>query len=132
MQLIAVSLNARDWFNDNYKLLDYGFNNYKSHLIYGEGQFFKKVRIINGEKEYVNSIAEKSFIYPLKEGEKENIKVSLEIIDNIQAPIEKGTKIGYIYTYINGQLIDKSNLVAKSSINKTTIIDRLLNKLKNI
>lgn len=131
MQLIAVSLNARDWFNDNYKLLDYGFDNYKSYLIYDEGQFFKKTNIINGEKEYINLIAEKSLIYPLKEEEKKNIKISLEIKDNIQAPIEKGTKIGYIYTYLNGQLIDKSNLVVKSSINKTTIIDRLLNKFKN-
>lgn len=132
MQIIAVSLNARDWFNDNYKLLDYGFNNYRPHLIYDEGQFFKKTNIINGEKGYINLIAEKSFIYPLKEGERERIKINIEIKNNIQAPIEKGTEIGSIYTYLNGQLINKGNLVVKDSINKTTIIHRLINKLKNI
>lgn len=131
MQLIAVSLNARDWFNDNYKLLDYGFNNYKSYLIYDSGQFLKRVNIINGDREYVNLVAEKSLVYSLKEGERENVKVSLETSDNLQAPIEKGDKMGYICTYLNGKLIDKSNLIANSSIKKTTIIDRLLNKLRN-
>lgn len=131
MRLIAVSLNARDWFNDNYKLLDYGFNNYKPYLIYDEDQFLKKINVINGDKEYVNLVTEKSYIYPLKEGEREKVKISLETPENLQAPIEKGTKIGYVYTYLNGQLIDKSNLVAKSSIKETTLIDRLLNKLRN-
>ena len=131
MRLIAVSLNARDWYNDNYKLLDYGFENYKSTLIYSSDQFLKKTTVINGDKDHVNLVTEKSYFYPLKEGERENIRISLEIPDTIPAPIDKGAKIGYIYTYLNGQLIDKSNLVAKTNINETTIIERFFNKLRN-
>ena len=36
MRLIAVALDAPDWFNDNYKLLDLGFDNYKTYTIYSK------------------------------------------------------------------------------------------------
>jgi D-alanyl-D-alanine carboxypeptidase (penicillin-binding protein 5/6) len=131
MRLIAISLNARDWFNDNYKLLDYGFEKYKSTLIYDSDQFIKKINVINGDKEYVNLVTEKSYFYPLKEGERQKIKIDLEIPHIIEAPIDKGTKIGYIYTYLNGQLVDKSNLIAKSYIKETNMIERILYKIRN-
>jgi len=131
MRLIAVSLNARDWFNDNYKLLNYGFNNYKPYIIYDEGQFIKKTNISKGDKKWINFVTERSCIYPLKDEEREKIKISLEITENLQAPIEKNTKIGYVYTHLNGQLIYKSNLIAKNSIKKTTMIDRFWNKIRD-
>ena len=33
MRLIAVSLNAYNWFNDNYRLMDYGFEHYNLYRI---------------------------------------------------------------------------------------------------
>lgn len=131
MNLIAVSLNASDWFNDNYKLLDYGFNNYKSSLIYDKGQYLKKLTINDGDREYLDLVTEKGFFYPLKEGEREKIKISIETPDEIQLPIDKGQKIGYISIYLDNQLIDKSNLIAKTSINKKSIIKRLFNKISH-
>lgn len=130
MRLIAVSLNASDWFNDNYKLLDYGFNNYKQSFIYDKGQFMKKINVIKGSKEYLNLVSEESFFYPLKEDEREKIKISVDVPNEIGAPIEKGDKIGYINTYFEGQLINRSNLVAKSSIKKTNIMERFIDKIR--
>ncbi len=130
MRLIAISLNARDWFNDNYKLLDYGYESYRSTLIYDENQFIKKINVINGDKEYVNLVAEKAYYYPVKENERDKIKINLEIPEVIKAPIDKGTRIGYICTYFNGQLVDKSNLVAKNYIKETNMIERILYKLR--
>ncbi len=130
MRLIAVSLNAPNWFNDNYKLLDYGFNNYKEFLIYDKGQFMKKTNVINGNKEFVNLVSENSFFYPLKDGEREKITVSIDVPSDIQTPIERGDRIGYINTYFDGQLINKSNLIAKDAIRKTNIIERFFSKIR--
>ncbi|MGJ0846696.1 D-alanyl-D-alanine carboxypeptidase family protein [Tissierella praeacuta] len=130
MRLIAVSLRAGDWFNDNYKLLDYGFNNYKQSFIYDKGQFLKKLNVVNGVKGYVDLVTEKTFFYPLKEGEREKIKISLDIPSNVEAPIEKGDKIGYIYTYLDGNLIDKSDLTAKSSVRRINSIEKFFNNIK--
>lgn len=130
MRLIAVSLRAGDWFNDNYKLFDYGFSNYKQSFIYDKGQFMKKINVIKGSKNYVNLVTEDRYFYPLKEGEREKIKINIEVPRDIEAPIEKGDKIGYIYTYLDGQLIDKSNLVAKSSIKRTNTLERFFNRIR--
>lgn len=129
MNLIAVSLNAGDWFNDNYKLLDYGFDNYKPFLIYDQGQYLKKTSVDKGSRENIDLVTKKALFYPLKEGERERIKISVESLDNIELPIGKGEKVGDVCVYLDNQLIDKSDLVAKSSINKTTIIKRFLNKI---
>lgn len=129
MNLIAVSLNAGDWFNDNYKLLDYGFDNYKPLLIYDKGQYIKNIGVDKGDKEYLDLVTERSFFYPLKEGERERIKISIESPGNVNLPIEKGEKIGCIYVYLDNQLIDKSNLIAKTAINKRSMIERFFNKV---
>ncbi len=129
MRLIAVCLRAGDWFNDNYKLLDYGFNNYKQSFIYDKGQFVKKLNVTKGNKEYVNLVTEEGFFYPLKEGEREKIKINIDVPSSIEAPVEKGDIIGYINTYFEGQLINKERLIAKSSIRKTNAFERFFNKI---
>ncbi|NLK44663.1 MAG: D-alanyl-D-alanine carboxypeptidase [Tissierellia bacterium] len=129
-RLIAVSLNARDWFNDNYKLLDYGFTNYKPYLIYDKGQFIHKIDIEKGKKKYLDLVTDSSFTYLLKEDERQRLKLSIEVPDVLVAPIEKGTKIGYIYSFLDGKLINKSDLIAKSSIRKANILERLIEGFK--
>ncbi|NLV88598.1 MAG: D-alanyl-D-alanine carboxypeptidase [Tissierellia bacterium] len=129
-RLIAVSLNASDWFNDNYKLLDYGFDNYKPYLIYDKGQFIKKIDLEKGKKKYLDLVTDSSFTYLLKEDERERLKISIEVPDIVEAPIEKGTKIGHIYAFLDGKLINKSDLIASSSVRKTNIIERLFEVFK--
>lgn len=43
--------------------------------------------------------------------------------------MEKDTKIGYIYTYLDGKLVNRSDLIAKSSIGKASIMQRLFEKI---
>lgn len=61
MRLIAVSLRARDWFNDNYKLMDYGFNNYSLYTIYSKDQLITQVKVMDGVKEKVPLVSEREF-----------------------------------------------------------------------
>lgn len=129
MRLIAVSFNAYDWFNDNYKLLDYGFLNFKNSLIHDQNQFIAKIEVIDGDKDYLSVVTDKTLFYPLMEGEKEKVNFSIEIPNSIKGPIDKGERIGYIYTYLDGRLIDKGNLVAKTNITSSNIIKRFFQKL---
>ena len=128
LNLISVSLNARDWFNDNYQLLDYGFEKYSPYLIFDKGQFMKKVQINKGNRENINLVAENTLFYPLKEGEKENIKIDIQSIDNIELPIKKGDILGYVSVYLGGKLIVKENLVSRDSIEKQGFISRILRR----
>lgn len=127
MRLIATSLNARDWFNDNYKLFDYGFENYKHYLIYDKNQFMKKVNIING-KEELNIIVKNDLVYPLTEEERGMIKINMIINKDISAPIKNGDKIGLLETYLNGILIKTEDLIAGNNVKRISLIDRILKK----
>lgn len=130
MRLIAVSLNAPDWYNDNYKLFDYGFEHYKPFLIYNKGQFMTKVYNEKAEDDII-LVSKNDFLYPLTEDEKENIKIKVNTNDNISLPIMKGDRLGKIETYLNGKLIKKDDLVAKYTVEERSFLNKLLYKLKN-
>ena len=130
LNLISVSLNARDWFNDNHKLLDYGFEKYKSALIFDKGQFMKKVKVEKASREYINLMAEKTLFYPLKEGEKDKIKIEIQSFEDIELPINKGDVVGSVSVYLEGKLISRENLISKDTIEKQGFISRMLNRSK--
>lgn len=130
LNLISVSLNAPNWFSDNYKLLDYGFETYKPFFIYDKGQFVKKIKIDKGTKEYLDLVTEDGLFFPLKEDEREKIKIHVQSLSDIELPIEKDQIVGSISVYLDSKLINEGNLIAKSSIDKQNIIYRLFNKIK--
>ncbi|MBC8590553.1 D-alanyl-D-alanine carboxypeptidase family protein [Wansuia hejianensis] len=131
MRLIAVSLNAYDWFNDNYKLLDYGFENFKPYIIYDKNQFMGNINIEDGE-DYVNLVVENELIYPLTAEESSKIKLFFPLDEDIYPPIRKGDKIGVVETYLDGVLIKKENLIANNYVRKTNLIDKLMKSIRNL
>ena len=129
MRLIAVSLQAPNWFNDNYKIMDYGFDNYKPYTIYSKNHLMKKVQI-DDESTWLNLVSESDLIYPLKAEEVSLVKVNVVTMDDIKLPIKKGDILGSINTYLDGVLIKKDNLVSQNDIKEKSIIDRLIDFLK--
>ena len=87
MRLIAVSLN------DNYKLMDYGFENYNLYTIYDEEQLITQVEVINGQKDRLPLVTQKEFLYPLSEEEMGKINLVIDLDKNITAPVEKGQNL---------------------------------------
>jgi len=130
MKIIAVSLNGQDWFRDNYKLLDYGFENFKMYLLYDKGQFVEKIALGEGDRQFADLLTEECLYYPLKDGERENIKISTDIPKTLKLPIDEGEKVGSISTYLNGRLLARDNLTSKYPIRKTNIIVRLFQKIR--
>lgn len=131
MQLISVVLNDRNWFEDCYDLMDYGFEKYKSYVILDKGQYFGRVSVSDGNREYVNVISKDSFFYPLTEEELENIKIHVEIPNTINAPVEKNKVIGKINVFLDGKLIYKGDLISREDIYKPNTIEKFLNKIKS-
>lgn len=131
MRLIAVSLNARDWFNDNYKLFNYGFDNFRQKLIYDKNHFLKKIPIENS-KEELEVITKNDFIYPLNKDEEEGkIKVKLNINTNLNPPIKKDSVVGTIDTYLNGVLIKRDDLIGANNVNPLNIFQKIFKGKKD-
>ncbi len=118
MQLIAVVLNDGNWFNDCYNMLDYGFENYKPALLLTKGQFLKKVEILDGHREYLNILCEDDLVIPLKDGERERIKIALNVSDTFQAPVYKGQELGNIQVFLDGKLLYTAEIKSKAEVSK--------------
>lgn len=118
MQLIAVVINDGNWFNDCYNMLDFGFDNYKPSLLLSKGQFLKKIVVLDGEIEYLNLFCEDDLIVPLTEEEKDKIKIAVNLPDSINAPIEKGKKIGGLEVFLEGKLLYTTEIKLNIELSK--------------
>ena len=130
MRLIAVSLNAPNWFNDNYKLFDYGFENFKPYIIFNESQFITNIEISNGKNDNLPLVTENEFIYPLTEEERKELKFVINLDEEIIAPVEKNKVLGHLEVYLDGVLIKQENLIAKTNMDKKSLIQTIIDKLK--
>lgn len=130
-QLISVVLNDRNWFDDCYRLMDYGFDNFATYIIFDKGQYFNKISINNGVKDHISIVTKESFSYPLKEEELGKVKLHIDLPDIIEAPIKKGDFIGNVAVYLDGKLIHEEKLVAKESINGLSPVKKILKKFQN-
>jgi D-alanyl-D-alanine carboxypeptidase (penicillin-binding protein 5/6) len=131
MRLIAVSLRAPNWFNDNYKLMDYGFDNFKLYKIYEKDQLITQADVIEGLKDKIPLVSENDLFYPLKEDEIKKIKLITKYKEIIKAPIKKGDILGYVEVYLDGVLIRKDNLIAKYDVDRIPFINRFLNEIRS-
>lgn len=127
MRLIAVTLRDYNWFNDAYTLMNYGFENYSLYPIYQKDQLITQINVLNGEREKLPIVAAGDLMYPLKDEEKDKVKISINVEEKVEAPVVKGAELGSIEVYLDGKLIKKDKLVAKYDVLKCYFFKRLLN-----
>ena len=134
MNLISVIMGAPNpatRFGEAAKLLDYGFANYQIAKGEPTGTIKGKIKIYKGEKEQIDIAVKEEVSTIIPKGNKNEIESKINLIDSLNAPLEKGTKAGEIIYLINGKEIGKSDLVTTESIKKATfgqIIKNLIQK----
>lgn len=110
IELICVTLNAPNDWQDHENMLNLGFSTYHYEKIYGIGEYKTTHSIISG----VNS----SVILSNSEPIGAVLRGNSELIEHIEiprfsyAPIEKNQILGYIYYTQDGKIIAKSPLVS--------------------
>lgn len=132
IDLISVVINDSNWFNDCYSLMDYGFDNYNSFVIHSKEQFIESIELLDGDKEKVNVVTNKELIIPLKEEERDKIKIVAKLPDILNAPIKEGEKIGYLQVLLDGELISTTELISKSEVSKKSTKLKIKDLLENI
>lgn len=105
VDLIVVTLNAPDDWNDHKRLLDYGFSKLKhieiaSDNSYAQSCFYKDKILKLKYETHLDAI----------EGENNNFYIKHEIKKDIK-DVSKNDKIGKAYIYDNGKIVSETNLV---------------------
>ena len=124
LSLIAVIMKAPSTkirFSEAQKLLDYGFNNFSYEEFAKKDEIIKEINITKGLKQSVPVIFEDNSEVLLEKGQKDKITQVLSLPDIVQAPIQKGDKIGEVSYILDDKTILTSNLVAGESIDKLNL-----------
>lgn len=119
LHLIAVILGGATGqirFNEAKKLLDYGFANYESYSIGKKDDVIATLPVEKSDVTSVDSVLERDVNALLPKGNKGEVKKEIVNSDIIQSPIQKGDKLGELIISINGEEIDRVNLVAKNDV----------------
>ncbi|WP_246187972.1 D-alanyl-D-alanine carboxypeptidase family protein [Paenibacillus tengchongensis] len=97
-QLVAVTLNDGNDWNDHAALLDYGFNHYPLKSLVQRGEDIQGYPLVTG----------KSFAYPLGQGEEAHLKTRLVLEDQVraEAPVSFGLK-GALIVELGGEAIGR-------------------------
>ena len=123
LSLIAVIMKApttKIRFAEAQKLLDYGFSNYQYKDLATRGTVLKEADVTKGVTSKVNLVLESDVGLLLKKGKDKNIEQTINLEENISAPVAQGQKVGEIVYTLNGVEVGRTNIVAESSVEKKT------------
>lgn len=124
LSLIAVIMKAPSTkvrFSEAQKLLDYGFNKFSFKSFGNKADVIQTVSVNKGVKSTVDAILESNAGTLIEKGKESQISQSIEIDKNIEAPINKGDKIGQVTFNLDGQELSSVNLVASKDIDKINL-----------
>jgi len=124
LSLIAVIMKAPSTkvrFAEAQKLLDYGFNKFSFKSFGNSGDVIQTVSVNKGVKDHVEAILENSAGTLIEKGKENQVTQTVEINDNIEAPIKKGDVIGKVVFSLDDSELSSTNLVASCDVDKITL-----------
>ncbi|CRK83993.1 D-alanyl-D-alanine carboxypeptidase family protein [Neobacillus massiliamazoniensis] len=120
MRVIAVVFGAPTSKERNAqvtKMLNYAFSQYQTHPILKRNQVIGSAKVSKGKEKTVQVVTSEHLSLLTKKGEKtEDVKQKVILNKNINAPVNKGDRVGTIKLIKNGKVILESPLVANKEV----------------
>ena len=105
---------------DSSALLEYGFKNYSYEKIVNKENVHKIVEVKNGKEKFVSVKPTEDYYLPLRQDEKDNIRMESNVEEKANAPIYKGDNAGNLNIYVNDKLVKAVPLIYGSSIESSS------------
>lgn len=124
LSLIAVIMKAPSTkvrFSEAQKLLDYGFSKFSFKSFGNKNDVIQTISVNKGVKSTVDVILENNAGTLIEKGKESQISQSIELDNNIEAPIKKGDKLGKVTFSLDGKELASTNLIASNDIEKITL-----------
>ncbi len=126
MHLVCVVMGAETRDERNAiaaKLLDYGFANYS--LYSAEGKSLEEMKVLGG-LENTCGIAYDNFNCVVKKGEGGRIEASMELCENVSAPVSVGTKVGKVTYRLGDEIVGEVDILTTEAVEKISFWDYLV------
>lgn len=134
LSLIAVIMKAPSTnlrFVEAAKLLDYGFSKFSFKNFGNKGDVVQKLPIDKATTSFIDIVLENNTGALIEKGKENQISQEINLEENISAPIKSGQKLGEIYITLDGNILNKVNLVAKNNIEKKNLFNMSKELLHN-
>ena len=113
-QLIAVTFNAPNDWQDHKDLIEDGFSRFTVQKLIQKGQTLGQLELAGGQEETVDLIAAEDFSYSLAQGER--VTISLPEAGFAYAPVAEGQEAGFAHILVDGTAVAKVPLVYGKTI----------------
>lgn len=127
MELICVVMNAPNWFEDSYKLMDFVYSNYTMKTIAQGQRPLKTVAVDGGEREFVLVGPKENVNCPVAQGEQPSqgeaarITIKYKMDDTCKAPVSRWEKAGELQVYVDGSFVYAEPLYYMEDIQRASV-----------
>lgn len=107
------------------RLLDWGFNQFKTVDLYEAGETVARARVWGGEERWVNLVSQNRVQVALSPQEQEKSDIRMSYTGPLIAPVKAGQVVGSVRILVDGKTIHQVELVAADDV---TAIDSMWKK----
>lgn len=119
MELVAVVLgsdNSTERFEDAKKLLNWGFANYTVYQPIVDASLITNVNVLYGKENVISPITKEIKPILIKKGTEDKITQRVDICLDVEAPVEKGQKLGTVYFETDGEAITSCPIISENYV----------------
>lgn len=128
MRLISVVLGTDSKSrrkNETRSLLNYGFRFFETSTVFAAMTELEKPRIWKGAEDYVSVGIEHETILTLPRGKSKHVDTSVELNEELVAPLVKGERVGTVRLSLDGETVFKGPVVALVPVERGGFFARL-------
>jgi len=127
MRLISVVLGTKSdaaRADDSQALFGYGYRFFESDQMYAAGKDLQKTRIWKGNSENLSLGLQHDLHVTVPRGQYKNLDAVMEVNQDIEAPVQKGQKLGVVRVMLDGKEILSRPLVALNDVGEGSLWQR--------
>ncbi len=121
MELVAVVLgsdNSTERFEDAKKLLNWGFANYTVYQPTVDTSLITNVNVLYGKENIISPVTKEIKPILIKKGAEDKITQRVDICLDVEAPVEKGQKLGTVYFETDGEIITSCPIISENYVER--------------
>ena len=129
LSLIGAVLGCPTWFDTAARLLDYGFENFRTERALAEGEIVARIPVLHGMAESLALAAASPLVATLPIGN--TVRIILDLPERIEAPVAAGQALGTAILKSGGEIIARCDVVAAATVERrdfTQALKRLLRR----
>jgi len=135
VRLIATVTGAKNRIaraNQVQSLLQYGYSSYDGTFVYRPGEPVEALPLWMGQESQASVGVSQDLFVQVPSGTADQISVTLELPDSLEAPIQSGTEVGQIQVQFGGEPVLRSSLHVTETYQEGPFLSQIMDWFKRL